>query len=166
MSTTTNNFAPNKVLFKICVLVCQGDNSVNKDFELKYILNIFVLYNIYIPSFMSSSLFLTSPYSPLIWKVNMLKTYSESSSMRQTCSICGRTLCRIGLTDLPSRSRSWTQQLRRVSLFLGNKGSGSFLNTQWPSASQFVPETTSLRLHSSSVRSIPLYPSKPKINKK
>lgn len=58
--------------------------------------------------------------------------------MKQTCSICGRTLCRIGLTDLPSRSLSWTPQLRRVSLLLGNKGSGSSFYTRWPSASQFV----------------------------
>lgn len=56
---------------------------------------------------------------PFVPQVNMLKTYLVSSSTRQTCSICGRTLCRIGLTDLPSRSLSWTQRLRRVSALLG-----------------------------------------------
>jgi len=94
----------------------------------------------YIFPFLSSSVFLTNEtsYSPLIWKVNMQKTYSESCSTRQTCSICGRTLCRIGLTVLLSRSLSWTPQSRKVSLLLGNKGAGSSLNIRRPLASQFV----------------------------
>ncbi len=165
MSTTTNNLTPNKVLFKVCVLVYQGDNSVNKDFELKCILNIFILlcnicslFYVFLsfPHFSIFSSYLKGKHAEDVFgelfnEANMF--YLRVNSLQDRIDRLAVKVTQLDSTVEEGESISGKQGLRVVPQYT-------------VTISILVrPRNTSLRLHCFSARSIPLYPSKPN-NKK